>query len=80
MSVLRVVLFVWESNESLVVDEKEPSPMRVLQLNMTNSDNLNFNHVGFRLKTERASNWKLLQTRPTDGKNKKQSKAEIDYD
>ena len=45
------VLFVWKSNKSLVIDEKERSPMRVLQLNMTNSDKLNFNYAGSHLKT-----------------------------
>ena len=32
--------------KSLVIDEKERSPMRVLQLNMTNSDKLNFSYAG----------------------------------
>ena len=45
------VFFVWKSNKSLVIDEKEQSPMRVLQLNLTNSDKLNFNYARFRLKT-----------------------------
>ena len=50
------VLFVWKSNKSLVIDEKERSPMRVLQLNMTNSYKLNFIYAGFYLKTSNSNN------------------------
>ena len=43
----RSILFVWKSNKSLVIDEKDLSPTRLLLLNMTKLTSITL----FRVKT-----------------------------